>query len=416
MIESQAVIKIYPCCLVILALACSRAPAVLAQEAAPIPQPVVIRVCTFAIGDVRTADLRRKDDKRVRSIAEVLQRLRPNVVLLTGMTYDTPGGPDFKEGESAGQNAARFIENYLNEPQADGLRPMAYKAFMAPVNAGVPSGKDLNNDGRVVDTYPAPPGRMPDGTDLPWSGDAHAYSADCWGEGAFPGQGGMALLVDSRLRILTSEIRTFRTFPWEYMPGNQMAAVREAPGTQPIPKAPPVLRLASVAHWDVPVELPNGQIVHLLCSAPARRGPDDASLATRRNHDEIRFWADYVEEQGYCVDDANRGGGLEAGLPFVILGNLEAPPEIKSGLDPIATVLLGARRVNGVIVPTADGSPATTVTGERLDYVLPSKDLGIAAAGVFRQPPESSPLGFPSTHFPVWMELQVDPKAPEPGR
>ena len=56
-----------------------------------------------------------------------------------------------------------------------------------------------------------------------------------------------------------------------------------------------VFRLSSKSHWDVPVRLPDGRILHLLASHPTPPvfdGSEDRN--GRRNHDEIRFWADYV--------------------------------------------------------------------------------------------------------------------------
>lgn len=389
---------------------------------------VRIRIATFDVGDVRTADLLKPDEPRLRGIAEILQRLRPNIVLLSGIAYDSPGGPDVKDGEPPGQNARRLVEKYLAVPQREGLKPLNYSAFFESVNRGTASGRDLNRDGQVVSKYPAPPGRAPDGSDLPWSAGVEAYAGDCWGYGAFPGQSGMVLLVDERLRIAAGNARTFRLFPWDYMAGAQgpwtgASAPSESPTeSQRQAKAGEadrsVFRLSSTSHWDVPVELPNKAVVHLLCSHPAEpRGAK--SPETNRNHDEIRFWADYVEELSYFVDDKNTPGGLPGDAPFIILGNLGSPPDVEDGPDPIGTTLLGARRVNGAIVPRSTGleaplDSATTVSGQRLDYVLPSRDLGIAAAGVWRLPPEGSLVGFPAAHFPVWMEIVVPARVPPP--
>ena len=86
---------------------------------------VRIRIATFDVGDVRTADLLKPDEPRLRGIAEILQRLRPNIVLLSGIAYDSPGGPDVKDGEPPGQNARRLVEKYLAVPQREGLKPPA---------------------------------------------------------------------------------------------------------------------------------------------------------------------------------------------------------------------------------------------------------------------------------------------------
>ena len=54
-------------------------------------QQADIRVATFNIEDVRSSDLARSDQPRLLEIAEVIQRLRPNVILLNEIAYDLPG-------------------------------------------------------------------------------------------------------------------------------------------------------------------------------------------------------------------------------------------------------------------------------------------------------------------------------------
>ena len=66
-----------------------------------------------------------------------------------------------------------------------------------------------------------------------------------------------------------------------------------------------VFRLSSKNHVDVPVKIDNGT-VHFLVSHPTPPvfdGPEDRNGT--RNHDEIRFWADYVDpaRSGYIYDD-----------------------------------------------------------------------------------------------------------------
>ncbi|HEX8877854.1 MAG TPA: endonuclease/exonuclease/phosphatase family protein [Phycisphaerales bacterium] len=395
----------------------------LAQPDASTPPPsappaaITLRVATFNIEDIRTEDVKRPDHPRLKAVAEVIQRIRPNIIFLNEIAYDMPGSPGFVAGEEPGQNAARFISNYLSKPQAAGLEPIAYVAFMAPSNTGVFSGHDLDNDGTVTDIFPPPPLGGPNGDPGPQTKDGRLYGNDCWGFGTFPGQYAMALLVDERLVIDIDNIRTFQRMPWDYMPGNFMPS--KADGTPYYSDDERKLfRLSSKSHWDVPVKLPNGSVLHLLCSHPTPPvfdGPEDRN--GRRNHDEIRLWMDYLFNDPYLVDDKSTYGGLSSDASFVILGDLNADP--KKGdtyKNPIAK-LLANRRVLKFDPPKADldipglEPTDTALFKMRVDHVIPSRDLKVAASGVWRALPASNIAGkFPSDHFPVWMDLVVPGK------
>jgi hypothetical protein len=375
---------------------------------------VALRVATFNLGDVGTAELVRGDVPRLRRLAEVIQRIRPNVVLLNEIAYDVAGGPGVPAGEAPGQNAGRFIENYLAVPQAAGLKPLRYTAFMAATNTGMPSGFDLDRSGAVVTEYPPP-------AEGGASAAARAYGGDCWGFGTYPGQYGMALLVDSRLKLHTEQVRTFRLLPWDYVPGAFLPKQPETGEPWFSEEQLEVVRLSSKSHWDVPVELPNGVVVHLLCSHPTPPAFDGPEMRNkRRNFDEIRFWADYIAGEPYLVDDANRPGGLPPGEPFIILGDLNADPdEGDSFKDPIG-LLLSDRRIDGACVPVSDiavenlDADDTASFGLRVDYVLPSRGIEVTACGVWRQVPTGTPgTDFPSDHFPVWADIRVPPPPTE---
>ncbi len=320
------------------------------------------------------ADLSTPDDPQAREVAEVVQRTRPDVLLLNEFDY-------------AGGYAAvdAFRTNYLEVSQ-HGAAPIRYPyAYTAPVNTGVPSGLDLDDDGTVGGP-----------------GDALGY-------GEFPGQYGMVVL--SRYPIVADEVRTFREFRWADMPG---ALLPDDPSTpQPgdwySPRELNVLPLSSKSHWDVPV-LIGDEPVHFLVSHPTPPvfdGPENRN--GRRNHDEIRFWADYVDPRGrpYIYDDSGRLGGLEPGAPFVIAGDQNADPFDGDSVDGAARQLLEAHRVvdprpgsSGAVEAArrqgganrhhdgparldtadfADDSPGNL----RVDYVLPSRPLVPVGAGVF---------------------------------
>src|SRR5699024_7468003 len=69
---------------------------------------------------------------------------------------------------------------------------------------------------------------------------------------------------------------------------------------------------------------------HLLAAHPTPPnfdGPEKRNQ--RRNHDEIRLWADYLRPgrtSEWIVDDDGVGGGLDPSESFVILGDYNADP------------------------------------------------------------------------------------------
>lgn len=369
-------------------------------------EPVALRVATFNIEDLRTGELIPPYSDRVIRAAEVIQRIRPNVILINEITYDMAGGPDFDADAGPGKNAER-LARLLSEPAAPGLEPLSFTPFMAETNTGRASGFDLDRNGEVVTVIPPIADRQT---------DAHrAYGGDCWGFGTFPGQYGMALLIDSRLEIRQDYVRTFRLFPWANMPNALLPThVDEDGEEQPwyADEAGLLFRLSSKSHWDIPILLPNGETVHFLCSHPTPPAFDGAEQRNKkRNHDEIRFWADYVDNAAYIVDDRRRPGGLPAGAHFVILGDLNADPEKGNSIhDPIG-LLLSTRTVGRDPAPVSEieveglGPGDTAHFGLRVDYVLPSATIGVKRSGVWRHAPRGGE--FPSDHFPVWADIVV---------
>jgi len=378
-----------------------------------------LRVMTYNIEDVRTRDLKRTDHPRLRRAAARIQSLSPDMLLINELTYDQPGAPGYTPGDPVGSNARRFVENYLSVPQADTLTGRSYQTVMMPVNTGQPSGYDLNNDGRVVTTVPTVPSSPDDGSVAEQTAAGRAYGGDAWGFGTFPGQYGMAVFVDDDLTVLRDSIRTFRHFRWAAMP--YAAAPLDSTNGEPwfTPEEWRHVRLSSKSHWDVPVRLPEGAVVHVLAShptPPAFDGP--ARRNERRNHDEIRFWVDYLDGAAYIEDDSSREGGLHENAAFVVMGDLNADPDDSGRFREAIRDLVGHDRVNDVVptaAPTAQSGfssldPDDTARwGKRVDYVLPSITLTVDTSGVWR-PDSSDVSGLPvSDHFPVWMDVRVPP-------
>ncbi|MFB6277910.1 MAG: endonuclease/exonuclease/phosphatase family protein [Salinibacter sp.] len=376
-----------------------------------------VRVMTYNIEDVRTADVRRSDHPRLERAAARIQHLAPDVLLVNEMTYDQPGSPGYEAGAPEGQNAQRFVDHYLSVPQADSLDGRSYQPVMLPVNTGLHSGFDLNNDGQVVSTVPDVPASPEDGSVAPQTGAGRAYGNDAWGFGVFPGQYGMALFVREGLTVLRDSIRTFRTLQWHDLP---TAAVPLDTTTYEPWYAPDEwaeMRLSSKSHWDVPVQLPSGEVLHVLASHPTPPGFDGVARRNdHRNHDEIQFWVDYLNRASYVEDDSGRAGGLHEGASFVVMGDLNADPDDASVFRDAIRHLIDHERVNGDAVPTAnrqdvypDLDPDDTARWEkRIDYVLPSATLRVQEAEVWRPPPDRVPEVPVSDHFPVWMDLRVE--------
>jgi endonuclease/exonuclease/phosphatase family metal-dependent hydrolase len=368
------------------------------------PGPDRVRFATFNIAMGLPAErvlaerLAGGGDAALTAVAAVLQRVRPDVVLLN--EFDYRPGPD----------PARLLQvNYLAR-SIDGLPPIEYPyAYSAGVNTGVDSGLDLDRNGRTGD-----PG-------------------DAWGFGRFPGQYGM--LVLSRFPIDESAVRTFREFRWHQMPG--ALAPMDATGDPWYPETVwQVLRLSSKSHWDLPLDI-NGRTLHFLASHPTPSvfdGPEDRN--GRRNHDEIRLWADYVSAGSgdYLVDDAGGTGGLSADARFVIAGDLNADPHDGDSTRQAIRQLLDHPRIDATCVPRSRGGiEASRIQGGRnlehegdpgadtsdfndervgnlrVDYVLPASGLKVVDCGVF-WPPAGEPGhadASVSDHHLVWLDVEI---------
>ncbi len=104
------------------------------------------------------------------------------------------------------------------------------------------------------------------------------------------------MVVLSRYPIDTRRARTFQDFLWKDMPGALLPddPATAAPADWYSPDELADVRLSSKSHWDLPIRI-GRRTVHFLVSHPTPPtfdGPEDRNGT--RNHDEIRFWADYV--------------------------------------------------------------------------------------------------------------------------
>jgi 3-phytase len=252
-------------------------------------------------------DLTNPNDPQAKAVADVTQHQNPDVLLLTDVDFDN-------------LDRARnlFQQNYLSIPQA-GAAELDYPYhYTGPVNTGIASGYDLDHDGKIITT----PGTI-------------QYANDAIGFGFFPGQHGMMLL--SKYPIDPKEVRTFTRFRWKNMPDAELPT--DASGKPWFADdALNIMRLMTTNVWDVPIQI-NDKTVHVIVNRPTSTVSDDpAHRNIKRNHDEIRFLADYISGDDrikpsrtyYLDDDTGSHGGLEdwsqppvrlaANVPFVILG------------------------------------------------------------------------------------------------
>jgi len=231
---------------------------------------------------------------------------------------------------------------------------------------------------------------LPTGTDIDGDGRAHG-PRDAHGYGWFNGQAGMALL--SRYPI--GAVRDFSDVQWRDLPDNRAADVLT-------PEALAQLRLASVAAWDVQVVYP-GRAFHLLAfhaSPPVFDGPEDRNGL--RNADEIGFWRRYL-------DGWTPRGAPFAATDFAVIGTLNVDPARGEGRRDALMALLGHPRLQDP-APVGGGGTATADWEEptpgdlRVDYILPSAGLEVTGSGVMWRDGDRA-TETASDHRLVWVDL-----------
>jgi hypothetical protein len=299
-------------------------------------------------------------DAQSLAAVEVLHRLDADVILLTDVDFD-------HDMRALHALAARLEQAGHPYPHLFAARP----------NSGVPTGLDLDGDGR------------------------RGSARDAMGYGRFAGQGGMAVL--SRLPL--GEVADYSAFLWRDLPGSLMPA---GPGTD-------MQRLSSTAHWAVPVILPHGGRLTLLAwhaTPPVFDGPILRNAA--RNHDEAAFWLHLLEGRLPMPPPAP---------PFVLLGDANLDAVDGDGRHQAIRALLAhpalqdpaPRAAHGrAQEPGQSGDPAldtalyARIGGLRVDYVLPSAGLDLRAAGVLWPTDgteEAAVFTRASRHYPVWVDI-----------
>jgi hypothetical protein len=336
------------------------------SQRAPMKQETTLKIATFNVSmdatnyvgrDVKKATNQvlktqlANGNQQIKNIAEIIQRTRPDIILLNEFDYIS----DPKEGIEL------FISKYLNVAQQNDLSAIDYPYYYyATVNTGKPSPFDLTGDGKATGTQ-----------------------GDAWGFGFFEGQYGMMLL--SQYPINTQDIRTFQHFKWKDMP-NALRPIEPKTG-QPFynDEIWEQYPLSSKSHWDVPVNI-NGSIVHVLASHPTPPvfdGPEDRNGS--KNHDEVRFWLDYItpNNASYIYDDKGDKGGLATNARFVVMGDQNSSSTEGNSRKEAISGLLTSKLTNDTVIPQSQGGDLhksdnplskhhTAYWGMRADYVLPS--------------------------------------------
>ncbi len=362
---------------------------------APVTTPKTVRFATYNVSlyGKRSGEIAQRlslgNDRQARDLATVIQSVRPDVLLVNEIDFD-----------SDGKTIDLFADRYLGVDGND-TNAIAYPhRYSIPSNTGIDSGIDLNVDGEI---------RGPN---------------DSWGYGLYPGQYAMAIL--SRFPIDRDSIRTFQNFLWSELP----SALRPMdPRTKSSFYTDDVwssLRLSSKNHVDVPIMIGERR-VHLLVSHPTPPvfdGPEDRNGC--RNHDEIKFWVHYLDadSDSFLVDDRGKLGGLRSEELFVVAGDLNADAVRGDGRREAITSLLQHSRLNDAVplhvLPegSATEPPTTRLSttaafggkdGMRVDYVLPSRQMPVVASGVF-WPSATDPRKrsiSASDHRLVWVEVSL---------
>ena len=368
-----------------------------------------VRVAAFNAGFARRgagllAQEMAEGGAQIEAVAEILLRVRPDILVLFEFDRDPAH-------LALSRFAGRLREGQGALPGA--LAGLDYPfLYQGPVNSGVPSGHDLDGDGRLGER------------------------ADAFGYGSFPGQDGMAVL--SRFPIDHAAVRGFQRFLWSDLPDADRPVNPDGTPFHP-DETWRAMRLSSKSLWDVPVTLPGGATLHVLATyptAPVFDGPEDRN--GRRNADEIRLLTGLIEGAAWLTDDAGRAGGLPAEAAFVVAGDLNADPFDGEARRGAIRALVGHPRVQDAEPASAGGEAAAAAQGGanadhegpaaldtadwsdargpgnlRVDYVLPSAGLEVTGAGVF-WPGPGHPLAHlvaqdedpaSSNHRLVWVDV-----------
>jgi hypothetical protein len=307
--------------------------------------------------------------------------------MLRDLRAQTPATTAARDLIVASQPDVLLILHFDHDYRLEGLRAFQQSldaaghamphAFSLPPNTGLPTGLDMDGDGRTG---------QPD-------------DAQAWGQ--FQGARGMALL--SRYPF-GDGFRDLSRLLWRDLPG-----ARYPPHDGPVPPlgAQAIQRLSTSGHWDVPVLGPEGQSVHLLAWHAGPPAFGRVSGRNRdRNHDETLIWARYLD--GVLPLAPPTG-------PVVLIGNANLDPARGDGDHAAIRDILDYPRLQdpqpmGARHPDGDRSAATAdyalppqgPGALRSSYILPDSTLRVVGSGLVWP-------ALPARHALVWIDLEWPP-------
>lgn len=328
-----------------------------------------------------------------RRLAAVIKNVKPDILVLMEIDFD-----------DSGQILKLFNDNLL-KIDLDGFEGLDYPyLYQIETNTGELAEVDIDDNGTI------------------------SLPNDAFGFGNYPGQYASAIL--SKFPIDIDKQRSFRKLLWKDMPGASLPANVDG-SSYYTPEVLEAFRLSSKNHIDLPLQIAEGIEIHALISHPTPPVFDGAEDRNgKRNHDEIKLWADYISNESYLVDDQGASGGLAADQSFIIFGDLNADPVDGDSFNNAIQQLLDHPRVNqevsnGDLIPASNGGAEhnqgsgnlgdpkfdTSFFGLRIDYVLPSSDLNAINSGVFwpssqEDDHELVKDGAASDHLLVWVDIE----------
>lgn len=345
-------------------------------------EPVALRVATYNSslfgGEAGETAVKVQDagERQVERILSVITETSPDILVLQELDYDSTG------------QTLETLNGHLDQP---------YPYVMQfSSNTGVATGLDMDNDGE---------------TDGP--GDAQGF-------GTFEGQYGFAVL--SRHPIDEAQLRSYQALLWKDMPDARLPTLSGEAWFSEEELA--LQRLSSKNHVVVPVNV-SGALLHLLIAHPTPPvfdGEEDRNGL--RNADEIRLLGEILSGADWLVDDAGNAGGLSESDHAVVFGDMNADPVDGDALDGAIQQLLEHPRIHpdtatGSMVPSSEGGEAldsrpddsgdpahdTASWGQRVDYVLPTRELTVKGSAVHWPAGDRSVEG--SDHRMVWVDLEI---------